>query len=303
MAAALVFARLALYLAASALFGGARLLARWPAPVGGSPGERRLLLGAAGLLIAATIGDLLLQVASMTGGDGPAFDAAAVHDVLFGTPFGYATLARLAAGTAAAVALLSTGPERGLRLCSLLGGVAALSLTWGGHGAAGEGATALARLGADLLHLLAAALWIGALFALGLMALDPRVRSEPPAARRLHLALEGFSGAGTLAVAVLILTGLVNAGFLVGPTHLPALVTTAYGRLLLAKLALFALMLALAAANRWRLAPRLGAAAAPPAVLRAVAALRRSLLLETTAAVMVLAAVAWLGTLEPPASI
>lgn len=302
MAAALVLARLALYLAVSVLFGGARLVGRWPDPAGSAPGERRLLVGAAGLLVAATVAGLLLQIASMTGGDGPAFDGAAVRDVLTGTPIGYAALARLAAGAAAVVALLATGPERGVRLCSLLGAVAALSLAWGGHGAAGEGAAGLVRLGADALHLLAAALWIGALFALGVMATDRRVRFEPPAAGRLHRALKGFSGAGALAVAGLVLTGLVNTGFLVGPTHLPALVTTPYGRLLLAKLALFALMLALAAANRWRLAPGLGAAADHAAVLRAIAVLRRSLLVETATAVLVLTAVAWLGMLEPPAS-
>jgi putative copper resistance protein D len=76
--------------------------------------------------------------------------------------------------------------------------------------------------------------------------------------------------------------------------------------LLLAKLALFGLMLALAAANRWRLTPALAAAVAggdaedidtdPDAAL---AAMRRSLIIEALAALAILALVAWFGTLEP----
>ena len=54
---------------------------------------------------------------------------------------------------------------------------------------------------------------------------------------------------GYVAVSVLILTGLVNSWFLVG--SISALITTAYGQLLLAKLVLFAGMLGLATANRF----------------------------------------------------
>jgi putative copper resistance protein D len=103
-------------------------------------------------------------------------------------------------------------------------------------------------------------------------------------------------------VALLVLTGLVNSWFLVGPAHLGALLTSAYGLLLGAKILVFAGMLGLAAINRFRLTPGLGAAlaGAPPQAI--LAALRRSLLLETAAAIAVLALVSLLGTLAPPAA-
>lgn len=65
-------------------------------------------------------------------------------------------------------------------------------------------------------------------------------------------------------------------------------------------------MLALAAANRWRLTPALAAAVpgtdtdnvdADPDL--AIAAMRRSLIIEASAALAILALVAWFGTLEP----
>jgi putative copper resistance protein D len=60
-------------------------------------------------------------------------------------------------------------------------------------------------------------------------------------------------------------------------------------------------MLALAAANRWRLTPALSAAitSGEPAPDRKLAAMRTSLALEAAAAVLILALVAWFGTLEP----
>ena len=71
-----------------------------------------------------------------------------------------------------------------------------------------------------------------------------------------HRALHGFGTVGTIVVAALVITGLINAWLLVGPDNISALRTTFYGRLLLAKLALFAAMLGFAALNRFRLTPR-----------------------------------------------
>jgi putative copper resistance protein D len=88
---------------------------------------------------------------------------------------------------------------------------------------------------------------------------------------------------------------------IVGVQNLGRSLGSAYGQLLLAKLALFALMLALAGANRWRLTPALAtAASAADANHEAVlSALRRSLIVEASAALAILALVAWFGTLEP----
>ena len=62
-----------------------------------------------------------------------------------------------------------------------------------------------------------------------------------------------------ISVGALIATGIVNGWILAGSA--PALVGTDYGRLLLAKVALFLAMVAVAAINRLRLTPRLTLAA------------------------------------------
>ncbi|HTY50701.1 MAG TPA: CopD family protein, partial [Steroidobacteraceae bacterium] len=110
-----------------------------------------------------------------------------------------------------------------------------------------------------------------------------------------------FSSLGPWVVAVLALTGVINAWALIGPASWRAILGTQYGLVLLAKLLLFAGMLVFAAHNRLRLTPGLEAALAAAAGSGpALRALRASLLAETVLAVLVLAAVAWLGTLEPP---
>ena len=100
-------------------------------------------------------------------------------------------------------------------------------------------------------------------------------------------------------VAVIVASGMVNAWLLVGPAGVASLPGTLYGQLLLCKLALFAAMLGFAAANRYRLTPALLARIEAEDHDGALAALRISLALETACAAIVLALVAWLGTLEP----
>jgi copper resistance protein D len=72
---------------------------------------------------------------------------------------------------------------------------------------------------------------------------------------------------------------------------------TSYGRLLLVKIALFLIMLAIAAVNRTRLTPRLvaGGTAAGPALRQ----LRANALVEAVIGALILLIVAMLGTLPP----
>lgn len=69
-----------------------------------------------------------------------------------------------------------------------------------------------------------------------------------------------FSAIGLSVVAALLLSGLINTWFLIGPSRWRSLLATAYGVVLLIKLGLFGMMLVLAALNRYRAAPALGAA-------------------------------------------
>jgi putative copper resistance protein D len=181
-----------------------------------------------------------------------------------------------------------------------MGAVTCASFAWMGHGAATKGAAGLLHLCSDILHTLAAGVWIGALVAFLILLLT----DAPDWAKGrqvLHAALHGFSGIGSGLVAVLIATGLVNSWFVVGLAGVPKLLTTPYGQLLTLKLLLFLVMVGLATANRFHLTPRLGRAleARPPAP-QALAALRKSLAWETGLSIAVLALVAWFGTLAPP---
>jgi putative copper resistance protein D len=101
-----------------------------------------------------------------------------------------------------------------------------------------------------------------------------------------------FSSLGVASVSVLIASGLTNAWYLVG--DVPALFGTDYGRLLLAKLGLFAAMLGLAVANRGYLAPRLAGGDR-----RAGRLLRRNAILEIAAGIGVVIIVGALGVTVP----
>jgi putative copper resistance protein D len=224
-----------------------------------------------------------------------------VMAVITSMAMGPSSLVRATAAILALLALLALRP--GPRLWVMLvhlGVVASASFAWMGHGAATEGAAGLPHLAADIIHLLAAAVWIGALACFAGLAFDPRI-SSLAGQEALGRALHGFGGVGSALVAALLASGLVNSGFMIGPAGVAGLGGSLYGLLLIVKLALFMAMLGLAAANRFRHTPRLARAARQdrPAAL---AALKTSLALETGAAFLVLALVAWLGRLAPISS-
>jgi copper resistance protein D len=170
------------------------------------------------------------------------------------------------------------------------------SLAACGHALAGQAA----QLWVDAAHLLAAAWWLGMLPPL-LMVVRRAAADAPTGSMELAaIALRRFSPPAMLAVAVLAVTGVANAWWLVGSAA--ELVGTRYGVLLLAKLALFALMLLLALANRIWWTPRLddgtAASANRPLALRR---LRRNVLAELLLGAAVLVLVGVLGVTAPPA--
>jgi putative copper resistance protein D len=165
--------------------------------------------------------------------------------------------------------------------------LASLALT--GHARIHEGAAGGLHMASDAIHLLAAGAWLGALSAfVVLLRVAPR---EPETAR----ALADFSAVGMLAVAALVATGLTNAWMVLGGVE--PLFSTTYGRLLILKVALFALMLGLAALNRFRLVPALGTEADTTALGR----LRQHVAAEQGLGLAVLLVVGLLGTLDPTA--
>jgi putative copper resistance protein D len=267
---------------------------RWPRPV--------LTASAIAVLGACLLG-FLAQTAVLAGSLSGALQPDALGAALTGMSFGRSSLARAAIAVVFLIffAARPTG-SAAWRVAALSGGAICASFAWMGHGASTRGAAGLLHLASDIAHTLAAGAWIGALAAFALL-LMPSAGSAEADRRSLHAALQGFSGVGSALVAVLVATGLVNSWFVVGLAGVPKLLTTPYGRLLCLKLALFAGMLGLAAANRFRLTPALGSALAGAAPMpHAISALRRSLAWETGLSLAVIALVAWLGTLAPPAA-
>ncbi len=129
--------------------------------------------------------------------------------------------------------------KQALAFTALAGAAGALAAS--GHAAAAQPQW-LTRP-AVFLHAFALALWLGALPPLGLAFMDSK-----EAARG---ALKRFSAAISPVVAVVVLSGGVLAVIQVEWPE--ALLVTAYGRILLIKLALVLLLLTIAAYNRWRL--------------------------------------------------
>lgn len=193
-------------------------------------------------------------------------------------------------------------PTFALAALSITAAVALSTLAWTGHGAADEGTLGWIHLGADITHLLAAGIWIGALCGLCLLIFRSAERMAADHIVLSHRALDGFARVGSIVVGLLLVSGIVNSWILIGPSRLSALFTTLYGILLLAKLLFFGAMLLLAGANRFFLTPALAAALERGDGEAAIRALRRSLLIESSCAFAILALVAWLGQLAPPAS-
>src|SRR3546814_5892977 len=130
-------------------------------------------------------------------------------------------------------------PAFALGSLSVTAAIALAPLAWTGHGAADEGLLGWVHLGADITHLLAAGIWVGAFAALCLLIFRPADRMAVDHINLSHRALDGFARIGSIVAGLLILSGVVKSWILVGPSRLGSLFTSLYGALLTAKLLLF----------------------------------------------------------------
>jgi copper resistance protein D len=261
---------------------------------------RPTLIVAVLVVALGSLAALVAQTAVMAGSLSEAVKPASLSFMVTGTALGMAMVVRAVIAVLGLVVVVASKSGRALWGFTIVAGlIVAASFAWTGHGAATEGPGGLLHLVADIIHAVAAAVWLGALAALTILLLRRTALDD----LAIHRALHGFAGLGTLAVVLLVLTGLVNSWFLIGLARVGDLGTNLYGQLLIAKLVLFALMLALAASNRFRLTPVLGSVLAggedPRQVLRR---LRRSVFAETLVGAVLLAVVAVMGTLAPPSA-
>ncbi|MFD8534556.1 copper resistance CopC/CopD family protein [Streptomyces rubrogriseus] len=235
-------ARYLAYLAAALLIGTAAFAALCrppdPAPL------RRPLVAGWWTLLAATVALLVLR-APYEAGTGPssALDAEALADTLTARP-GVLLLIRLALLAPVALFLVraSRADRRGERtpLAGAVGTALAvgLALTWAAAEHASAGVQVPLAITSSTLHLLATAVWLG-----GLTALILTLRATADAAT-----VARFSRVAFAAVTVLVTTGVYQSWRGLGSWQ--ALTGTTYGRLLLVKVLLVAVLLAVAAVSR-----------------------------------------------------
>lgn len=214
---------------------------------------------------------------------------AALDPVLLGMVYDSPQGDRLLLAVGGLALLLAATPTRHApawigRLLGLAGiALVLLAFVQVGH-TRGEPRLLLASLLA--LHLLAIAFWLAALPPLLRLAGS---HDTAVAAR----ALGRFGRIGLLIVPLLLVAGLILAWLLLG--GIAPLFTTAYGQLLLGKLGLVALLLGLAALNKFRLVPALARGED-----RARQALRRSILAESVLMAAVLLLTALFTTVASP---
>jgi putative copper resistance protein D len=259
-----------------------------------------LLTAWIGLAIAAVSGViwLQLQAASMSGRTfGEAMSTDVLSTVLNETQFGLVSKIRfvLAIILAACLAYDRLVLLRWLALGSAMGFIAAIA--WTGHAGSTLGEMGNLHLTADALHLFAAAAWIGGLVSLALLLSAARRHQAFAWASLARDAAQRFSTLGIVSVATLLLTGIVSAWILVGSFQ--ALLVTEYGLLLMLKIVVFAIMLMLAAVNRFWLTPQFALSSGNEAQLPALRQLTRNSVIEIALGFTIFAIVGALGTLHP----
>lgn len=266
------------------LLAGLSLCSRRTAPVD-VPTRTIAALAFIGAIL--TVAQFLATALAMTGGDVAVLDSEMFRYLMLDTPMGISSSARLLLLLIATLIAIRFAGAHSTR--SVLAVAAAATLAWSGHAGASEGTVGGFHRASDIIHLIAASVWLGTL-AILLVSL----RRSKTCTTVLIKALHRFAVTGTAVVAALLVTGLFNLWAIVGLDGLPDLPGTRYGQVLALKVLLFAAMLVFAALNRWRFTPRLA-----DGTREGMGGLRRSVSIEASLAVSIVLAVAILGILSP----
>jgi putative copper resistance protein D len=248
----------------------------------------RFASAAAFAIVLCVLAGLPLQAASVGNGWQDALDSGVVSGLVLDTDFGHVWLARLVLAVALAALVVLSWPGR-MKPILAASGLLLVTHAFLGHAAMHGGGMGALHSANHAVHLIAAASWLGALPAL-LLTLD--LASDGTRQTSAILALQRYSTYGAVAVAAVLVTGIGNTAFILGRWPLDQ--TSPYQVSLLAKLAAVALMLGLAAINRFVLVPR--TAVNDVGTLRL---LRMSVLAELTLGSVILILVAHFGLLDP----
>ena len=255
----------------------------WPQRLSRTAPTRLAYVGL-GLVAFSTLIELWLQAPYTTGGG--YFDGTALRDVL-ASQFGTTHLVRLAVLIAAAFLLRPVlsgrgGPaDRALLAILAIVGLA----TWPLSGHAGASPVPSVSVVVDAAHLAGMAVWLGGLVML-VGFLLPQADE-----RELGAILPVWSRWAALAVAGLLLAGAIQA--LIEVSTVSALFGTTYGRVIIAKVVLFSVVIAVAAYSRRLVRARVAASRPFP--------LRRAIWAELGITAVVLALSASLVQITPGA--
>jgi copper transport protein len=283
---------------------------------------RRILLGAIALGLVATALAVVLEAATVAGVSfwaaldpdvvEPAFETRVVQAwsarFVLWLVLGALLLLALRPGRAPVLRRAALGaeglaggplPSRAHRLL-LMAALLALAVTAPMAGHAGTHSPVGLLICLDAAHVVCMSVWLGGLaMLLVAMPLVSRALASAESTPLLATVVGRFSRVATVVVGLLVATGIVQSIVLVGSVD--ALFQTAYGRLVLAKIAALLLLLGLGAHNQRRSLPRLRRLARggePPG--RATLVLRRAVAVEIAFVLVVLAVTSVLVATEPP---
>jgi putative copper resistance protein D len=175
----------------------------------------------------------------------------------------------------------------------ILAGSLVSTLAWAGHGQDGGSWHLLA----DAVHLFTAGLWPMGLVPFAILLFQLRKLPLPQRTQSIAALTVRFSMLSLCSVAMLMISGFINAFFMVA--SVADLVRTNYGKLLLFKVSLFLSMLCFGAMNLLRLKPRLTIPTAGSGADVSAAKLQQNVISEIALGVVVLVVTAILGLLAP----
>lgn len=209
-------------------------------------------IAAAVVALLTTLVALPLEAASIGNGWRDGLDIETLGAVLFDSTVGVALLAQAASGLLLLLAFAVRWQSRMavVAACSALG-LAALALT--GHASMDQGWRLIAHRGNDIVHLLSGGAWLGALIPF-LIVLKRLGKAQFH--RQAQVALRRFSTAGHVAVALVLVTGIVNAGLVLG--RWPTDWSSSYQLLVCLKILVVCTMVGLAVVNRYVFVPAIG---------------------------------------------
>ncbi len=257
----------------------------WPQRLSRSGPTRVIWLGA-GMVALATVLELVLQVPYVAGGGLGNITGSDVREVL-ASQYGAAHLIRLGVLGAALVLVRPIVQAKGWGadrvLLAVLGTIGVATWSISGHPSASPIPTV--TVVSDMIHIASMSVWLGGLVMLAVFLL-PRAN-----ATELGAIVPVWSRWATYAVGALVLTGTAQALIEIGTPA--ALVTTTYGWLIVAKVAIVAVVLLVAAFSH-----RMVGAVADQTE-RSARRLRRVVIIEAAIAAVILGVTSVLVQITP----